>query len=229
MSRILSTLLISVVFYSGVATAAETNDPWEGMNRSIFTFNETLDQYLLRPAAQGYQAVTPDIIETGVHNFFNNLSDLITMLNQLLQGKFELAAQDLARISFNTTIGLGGVIDVSTPMGLQRHEEDFGQTLGYWGVKPGPYLVLPFFGPSNLRDAFGRVADWQLESPTKLTDQSAENAKTLLEVLDTRISLFPTEQLISGERYNFLRDSYMQRREFLVNDGVMTSYSSENF
>lgn len=142
-----------------LSLAASEEDPWESINRPIFTFNDTLDTYALKPLAQGYQKVTPNFVQDGVHNFFNNLGDVKNLANNLLQAKFHNAGVDTSRLLFNSTFGLAGLIDVATPMGLQRNDEDFGQTLGYWGVGSGPYVMLPFLGPSTLRDAPAKIPD----------------------------------------------------------------------
>ena len=157
--KLLSVGLITASLTQVTYADSSDSDPWEGFNRAMFSFNSGLDTYALKPVTKGYKAVMPDIAEEGVSNFFDNLSDVGTMFNNLFQGKFSNAAQDLARVGFNSTIGLGGFIDVATPMGIEKHNEDFGQTLGYWGVESGPYLVLPFFGPSSVRDGIGRIPD----------------------------------------------------------------------
>lgn len=205
-------------------------DPWEGFNRAMFNFNETLDTYALKPVAQGYKAVTPDIVETGVGNFFGNLSDFGSLLNNVLQLKGEAAAQNLMRVLVNSTIGLAGIIDVATPIGLPEHEEDFGQTLGYWGVETGPYLVLPFFGPSNVRDGVGLVADSAVDPLDEVEPIRTRNQLYALRVIDNRAQLLAAENLINGDRYTAMRDAYLQRREFLINDGqVDADFDDESF
>ena len=216
-------LALALALSLAAPVVAETkSDPWEGYNRTMYDFNKSADRYLIKPLAQGYQAVTPDLVEQGVHNFFSNLGDITSLVNSILQLKLDSALQDFARITFNSTFGLAGVIDVSTPMGLPSSGEDFGQTLGYWGVSSGPYLVLPLFGPSSVRDAVGRVPDtytdvWLAEVghiPTR-------NSGYGLRLLDTRVSLFSAERLISGDEYSFVRDAYLQQRAFMVKDGQM--------
>ncbi|WP_299199775.1 VacJ family lipoprotein [uncultured Amphritea sp.] len=204
-------------------------DPWEGFNRAMFSFNDTLDRYALKPVAQGYQAITPDIIETGVSNFFGNLSDIGSMLNNLLQLKGNAAGQDLGRVIFNSTVGLGGIIDIATPMGLPEHNEDFGQTLGYWGVDTGPYLVLPLLGPSNIRDGIGRIPDSMVDPVGEVNPIRTRNQLTALRIIDTRAGLFAAEELLTGDRYTAMRDAYMQRREFLVNDGKAAAFDQDQF
>ncbi|MBE9397513.1 VacJ family lipoprotein [Pontibacterium sp. N1Y112] len=204
-------------------------DPWEGYNRVMFGFNEGLDKYALKPITLGYKAITPDLVETGVSNFFDNISDVGSLLNNVLQAKFEAAGEDLARVSFNTTFGLGGVLDVATPMGIEEHNEDFGQTLGYWGMSSGPYLVLPLFGPSNVRDTGGLIVDSITSPISNIEDDSARYAVIGLQAIDTRSGLLEAEKLITGDRYTFIRDAYLQRREFSINDGQSEDYDDENF
>ncbi len=205
-------------------------DPWEGFNRVMFSFNETVDTYALKPVATGYKAVTPDIVETGVGNFFGNLSDVGSLLNNVLQFKGQAAAEDMIRVLINSTIGLAGLIDVATPIGLPEHNEDFGQTLGYWGVETGPYLVLPFFGPSNVRDGVGLVADSAVDPVGEVDPIRTRNQLYALRIIDDRARLLAAENLINGDRYTAIRDAYLQRREFMVNDGqVDANFDDEAF
>ncbi|AVO58234.1 MULTISPECIES: MlaA family lipoprotein [Pseudomonas] len=201
-----------------LAQAAE-EDPWESINRPIFTFNDTIDTYALKPLAQGYQAVTPQFLEDGIHNFFRNIGDVGNLANDILQAKPHAAAVDTARLLMNTTIGVAGFFDVSTKMGLQRNDEDFGQTLGYWGVGSGPYVMLPFFGPSTLRDAPAKYVDSFTDGYRYVNDVPVRNSVFALEVVDTRASLLSSEKLISGDKYTFIRNAYLQNREFKVKDG----------
>lgn len=211
----------SLAAVSAPLSANSEIDPWEGFNRPIFNFNEGLDKYALKPLAQGYRYVTPDIAEKGVSNFFDNLKDVRNLINNLLQLKFEAAGQSFARFTFNSTFGLFGLIDVATPMGIESHPEDFGQTLGYWGVPSGPYLVLPFFGPSNPRDGFSMLADGAVDPLRQVGDTSDRNALYGLRLVDTRSRLLQAEQIISGDKYSFIRDAYMQRREYQINDSAV--------
>ncbi|WDH24898.1 VacJ family lipoprotein [Pseudomonas chlororaphis] len=201
-----------------LAHAAE-DDPWESINRPIFTFNDTIDTYALKPLAQGYQAVTPQFLEDGIHNFFRNIGDVGNLANDILQAKPHAAAVDTARLLMNTTIGVAGFFDVGTKMGLQRNDEDFGQTLGYWGVGSGPYVMLPFFGPSTLRDAPAKYVDSFTDGYRYVNDVPVRNSVFALEVVDTRASLLSSEKLISGDKYTFIRNAYLQNREFKVKDG----------
>ena len=228
--RLVAVLVSGLMMTSPVALAdGHEIDPWEGYNRAMFSFNEGLDKYALKPITLGYRAITPDLVETGVSNFFDNISDVGSLLNNVLQAKFEAAGEDLARVSFNTTFGLGGVLDVATPMGIEEHNEDFGQTLGYWGMSSGPYLVLPLFGPSNVRDTGGLIVDTITSPISNIEDDSARYAVTGLQAIDTRSGLLEAEKLITGDRYTFIRDAYLQRREFSINDGQSEDYDDENF
>ncbi|WP_415888590.1 VacJ family lipoprotein [Neptuniibacter sp. SY11_33] len=210
--------------------AEEVNvDPWEGFNRAMFSFNDGLDTYALKPVTKGYKAVMPDVAETGVNNFFENLADVGTFFNSLLQGKFDNATQDFARVAFNSTFGLAGLIDVATPMGIEKHDEDFGQTLGYWGVNSGPYLVVPFFGPMTVRDGVGKFPDALVDPVYHLDDTGARNALYVTRVIDTRAQLLESEKLISGDKYIFIRDAYLQKRAFDIADGDTENYDDNNF
>lgn len=215
-------LCSALLMQPAVAQEAEANnDPWEGYNRAMFTFNDALDRTLIKPLAQGYKFVMPDIAEKGVTNFFENLSDVGTMVNNLLQGKPDRAIVDFTRILVNTTVGVGGLIDVATAMDLPKHDEDFGQTLGVWGLESGPYLVLPLIGRSSLRDAVGLVPDSMLDPVQQVDDDEVRLALHLVRVIETRAGFLKAEEAISGDRYSFIRDAYMQRREFEVNDGEL--------
>jgi phospholipid-binding lipoprotein MlaA len=200
---------------------AHEDDPWEGFNRSMFAFNDTLDTYALKPLAQGYRTVTPDFVETGIGNFFNNVGEVRNLTNNLLQGKLHAAGVDTARLLFNSTFGLLGFFDVASKMGLQRNDEDFGQTLGAWGLGSGPYLVLPFLGPSTVRDGFARIPDSYNGMYTHIDDVRTRNQLLGLDVLNARASFLDAERLIQGDKYTFLRNVYLQNREFKVRDGMV--------
>lgn len=205
-------------------------DPWQGFNRSMFTFNEQLDKYALKPIAQGYRFVMPDLAERGVDNFFSNLGDVRSIVNNLLQGKVDDALTGVGRVVFNSTFGLAGLIDVATPMGLEPKSEDFGQTLGYWGMDSGPYLVLPLLGPSSVRDGIGLVPDMALDPIGQVDHVPTRNSLYGLKLDNARAQLLKAEQIISGDKYIFVRDAYLQRREYLVNDGqVDVQYDDSDF
>jgi phospholipid-binding lipoprotein MlaA len=209
---------------SGCASfrAAAPGDPLEPVNRGIYSFNSTFDHYLFRPIARGYDAVTPAPVKQGVSNVFQNMADAQSVVNSALQGKAAKAGDDLGRVIINTTLGLGGIFDHASAMGIERGNEDFGQTLGHWGIGPGPYLVLPFLGPSSVRDFGGRLVDSQIDPLGAVSSVRVRNTLQGLRVVDTRVSLFPFDQLLAQaalDRYTFTRSAYLQRRESLVLDG----------
>lgn len=214
------------------AENANTNpDPWEPFNRKVYVFNDYLDRYFLKPVAKGYQTVTPQFVEDGVHHMFSNVSEVGNILNGLLQAKFINTAESGGRLIVNSTIGLLGFFDVASKMGLQQHEEDFGQTLGYWGVGPGPYLVVPFLGPRTIRDGAGSIADAFTDPVSEGIDHVPTRNEVLgVRVIDTRAQLIKAEELVTGDRYIFIRDAYLQRRQFLINDGeVQDSFGDDDF
>ena len=202
-----------------VAQAAPEDDHWESVNRPIFKFNDVIDTYALKPVAQGYQFITPQFLEDGIHNMFRNVGDVTNLVNDILQVKPVAAGTDTARIIFNTTFGLRGFFDVGTKMGLHRNDEDFGQTLGYWGVGSGPYVVLPLLGPSTVRDAPSKLVDSYTGPYPYIDDVSVRNTVFGLNIVDTRASLLSSEKLITGDKYIFIRNAYLQNREFKVKDG----------
>lgn len=215
-----------VVVTAGCATTQEIvdtgHDPFEPYNRTMHAFNDLLDRVLLKPLAEGYKEITPEPVDESVSNFFANLGDVVNALNNLLQFKFEAALNDTARVVYNTTFGIGGLFDVATRFGLPKHNEDFGQTLGHWGVGEGYYLVLPVLGPSTTRDAFGLVVDYQANPVTHLEPRSHRYALRALEGIDTRADLLRAERALGEaalDPYLFMRDAYLQRRRNLVYDG----------
>lgn len=197
----------------------ENEDPWEPMNRAVFRFNDTVDRWAFKPVAKGYRAVTPDVVENGVHNVFRNLGEVHNLANNVLQFKMHDAGVDTARFFFNTTFGLLGFFDVATKMGLQRNDEDFGQTLGAWGVKSGPYVVLPLLGPSTVRDTVSLYPDSYTSAYRQINDVPVRNSMLALNLVDTRASLLSAERLVTGDKYRFVRNAYLQNREFKVKDG----------
>lgn len=215
---------------NSVATAESVNahDPFEGFNRAMYAFNDKLDKYALKPVAKGYRAVTPAPVRHSVANFFSNLHDPAVMLNNLLQGKPGEAASDLGRFMVNSTLGIFGFFDVSTKFGLPKHKEDFGLTLAVWGVGDGPYLVLPFFGPSNMRDAPALLVDWETDPLTHPVTHDRKESGTrdklwLLGVIDMRSQLLDAgdilEQAGGRDPYIFVREAYRQRRRYLKYEG----------
>lgn len=208
----------------GCATvkSADARDPWESMNRSIYNFNDVLDTVALKPAAQIYVAVLPSPVRTGVHNFLGNLSDVWSLVNNALQLKGQATAETFMRINVNTFFGLGGLLDVATEMRLEKRKEDFGQTLGYWGVQSGPYLVLPLFGPSTLRDTLATPIDMQGDVTRQLDDTATRNVLSFSRALDARSGLLQTVDVIKAaalDPYTFIRDGYLQKRQNDVYDG----------
>lgn len=221
-TKSLFALAFACVLSTACATRGDGRDPLESFNRGVYQFNETVDKAVLKPVAKGYEAVVPFPVRTGIGNFFSNLNDVIITVNDLLQLKFKDAASDAGRVLLNSTAGILGVIDVATPIGLEKHNEDFGQTLGRYGVGTGPYLVLPFFGPSDFRDAVGLAVDVQTDPLRNYGELSLRDKAIGLRVIDDRAALLDAETVFDEaaiDRYNFLRDSYLQRRRSLVYDG----------
>ncbi|MEZ5560219.1 MAG: VacJ family lipoprotein [Pseudomonadales bacterium] len=213
-------LWLLVVCLGGMAGCASTQnaDPWQGMNRKVQTFNDTVDRWVLKPVAKGYDKVLPNPVKRSVANFFVNLGTPMVAVNQLLQGKPMQGLNDTMRFVTNSTIGIAGLFDVAARAGLPANDEDFGQTFSVWGAGSGPYIVIPFRGPSTGTDAVGLIFD-ALTNPLRLLSPPERYVVYGVDVVDTRRQLLSAEELISGDRYLFLRDAYLQRREFLVNDG----------
>lgn len=199
---------------------SEEQDPWEGFNRKVFAFNNLVDRVILRPLAVTYKTLTPEPVQKGVGNAFRNIMELPSAANALLQAKPRAAGQDAGRFVINTTLGLAGLFDVATPLGLEnRDQEDFGQTLAVWGVKQGPYLMLPLWGPSSVRDLAGTPVDWVLDPTNYIDRDRLRYSLSGLDLVHTRAELLELEKQLSGDRYLFIRDIYLQRREHLINDG----------
>jgi phospholipid-binding lipoprotein MlaA len=198
---------------------AADSDPWRGMNQVTHRFNEKADKFILRPMAKGYMAITPGPIRRRISSFFANLRDVETGINNLLQGKPGEGASDFLRIITNTTIGLGGFFDPATRFGLTKHTESFGQTLTVWGVPAGPYVVLPLFGPRTLTDALTNPLNPRLDPVRYLYPVDHRNMLFGLRAVDDRASLIPAESIVTGDRYIFIREAYLQRRNYLVLDG----------
>ena len=217
-------ILSGVMTLSGCASfrTAAPGDPIEPINRGIYSFNSTFDHYLLKPIAKGYDAVVPGLVKAGVSNVFQNVSDAQSLVSDALQLKGAKFGDDLGRVMLNTTFGIGGIFDLATQLGVERGNEDIGQTLGYWGLGAGPYLVIPFLGPSSLRDAVGRFGDSKINPLAYVSSVPVRNSLTGLGVVDARVGLFPAESLLnqaSLDKYTFLRSAYLQRRQSLVLDG----------
>jgi phospholipid-binding lipoprotein MlaA len=207
---------------SSVLPAVEQDpDPWIRMNRGLWSFNDSLDRWVLRPIARGYTTITPDILEEGVSNFFDNLQVPGTSINQFLQVKPRSGFSDAGRFLINSTLGVLGVFDVATRMGLSQHEEDFGQTLNVWGVPQGPFFVIPIRGPATITHAGGMLVDAFTNPIRFIKDTRVRNFTYAMYFVDLRKRLLGVEVLISGDEYLFIRDAYLQRRTFLINDGVI--------
>jgi phospholipid-binding lipoprotein MlaA len=221
--------LALLIFGAGLLTGCATlpngkpdpRDRFERVNRGIYRFNTALDHAILRPVARGYVNVTPTPVRHSISNFFSNLSYPTTIVNDFLQAKFHDGVSDTARFVVNSTFGVGGLFDVATPTGLDRHNEDFGQTLGKWGVPPGPYLMLPFLGPSTLRDAPTRLVDEYTTPRAYIRDPYVRWGLYVLDKVDERAQLLPTDAVIDQayDPYAFVRNAWLQHREFEVRDG----------
>lgn len=215
--------LLASLMLTGCASNGDPRDPIEPVNRAVHSFNEGFDRAILKPVAKGYQAVTPGIAQTGIRNFFSNLDDVTVLANDILQLKLEQSTRDLLRLSINTAFGMFGLLDIASEMGLQKHNEDFGQTLGRWGVGSGPYLVLPFLGPSNIRDSLGFSMDSRhTDLARNHDDVSRRNAAMTLRLVGRRSDLLEAKHAVDAaalDQYEFTRDFYLERRKGLVYDG----------
>ena len=224
-------LLPSLALASGPLTETNTNDPFEEANRVVFAFNDRLDQWVLKPLAQGYRAVLPDVAERGVGNVFLNLSELNSAANSILQGKLDAAMASGGRFAVNTTLGIGGLFDVASAMGMKSQHTDLGETLAVWGVPRGPYLMVPFFGPYTARSALGASVDVYLSPEAYISSTRGRNSLYGIRVLDERAELLDADALLSGDRYVFLRDAYLQRRaaeiEVESSDGDFSDFGGD--
>ena len=218
--QILSTL--TLVTLSVGVSATENADPWESMNRKTYAFNEFIDSCCLKPVAKGYRAVTPDFLEDGFSNFFGNATEVLTIVNDLAQGKFVQGGQDTLRFIVNSTVGIAGFIDIGSRIGLEEHDEDFGQTLAVWGVGEGPFVMLPLFGPKTLLGSATLYPDSALTMLNTIDKESVKYTLGGLGIVSLRASLLDIEKLAAGDRYTFIRDAYLQRRAFLVSDGQLS-------
>jgi phospholipid-binding lipoprotein MlaA len=221
-------LAISIALGGCASTGSKSEDVWQGWNQGTQEFNDDFDKYLLKPVAKGYEKITPDIVDEGVTNFFSNMNDIGVTINDVLQLKFLQGGMDLSRFIINTTAGVGGVMDVAKLLDLPKHDEDFGQTLGFWGIPAGPYLVIPFAGPSSPRDFIGMLGDAMLNPLTYVSAFGgfaggvASGSAGALDVTDTRAGLMSTEKVVQEgavNRYDFIKNSYEQHREYLIHDG----------
>jgi len=218
----LAVAFLAALLLAGCATTGGNADPWEGMNRKTFAFNEKLDTAVLKPVATTYKKVVPEFAREGVNNFFDNLEDIGTSLNNVLQGKPGQGLSDAGRFVVNSTLGVFGLWDVATPMGLEKHYEDFGQTLGVWGVQSGPYLVLPLLGPSTARDAPAKIVDPSWYYSTYVDPEGLYWGLWTLDKVRTRANLLGAGSVLDQaalDKYNFIRDAWLQRRRSQVYDG----------
>jgi phospholipid-binding lipoprotein MlaA len=225
-----SLFLLPVLLLVGCAAAPQKpdpRDPLERFNRSMFAINDALDKSVAKPVAKAYVKVAPRFVRTGVSNVFNNLNTLGTAVNDVLQGKMKQAGRDSARFLMNSTLGLGGLFDPATSAGLELNDEDFGQTFGKWGMKPGPYLMLPLLGPSTFRDTFGKLADQFTYPVYWLEDDSTRFIIRGVSLVDLRADLLDLDEQIdqSYDRYAFIRNAWLSRREFQVKDGAVDESS----
>ena len=212
-------VFIYIFIFSSFLLSDEVKDPFENLNRKTFEFNENLDEKFARPVAEAYSKFPPKI-KIGISNFFNNLEEVDTFINQLLQGKPKQSINDLTRFVINTTVGLGGFIDVASKIGLERHEEDFGQTLAVWGVGQGPYVMLPVLGPSTLRDTLSRPVSSFLSVTFHMTETDVNIALKGIDAIETREKLLGVESLLSGDKYSFVKDAYIQSMLYEIKDGI---------
>ena len=215
----MAVLMAPLVFAEDDVYEDKDPDPWIGLNQRVFAFNETADRWVLKPVAKTYENVVPSFARQNLGNVFANLGDVKNGVNNLLQGKLLKSVSDLGRILINSTLGLAGLFDPASGIGLTKHNESFGQTLSVWGVPKGPYLVLPLLGPSTLTDVVARRLDSPLDPLRYLYPVDHRNRTFGLRVVDQRASVLAAERLVFGDRYVFLRDAYLQRRNYLVHDG----------
>jgi phospholipid-binding lipoprotein MlaA len=224
-------LLAAGGLVTGCATSGNPRDPIEGYNRAMYAFNDGVDKVVLKPVAKGYDAVLPTPVRTGVTNFFGNIADLLIGVNNVLQGKVSQGGGDLGRVVVNSTIGVLGVFDVATRMGMEKHEEDFGQTFGRWGMGSGAYVVLPFLGSRTVRDTGGLVLDLAADPLGYIDPVSTRNSLIALRVVNDRADLLPAEKVLEEaalDKYAYVRDAYLQRRRSLIYDGNPPREAEEN-
>jgi len=222
MTIVLMTLLLTACASLPPGSTVDPRDPFERYNRAMFSFNQSVDDKVLKPVATGYVNVIPSMIRTAIGNFFGNIGDVWTAVNNYLQGKPHEGTSDVARVVLNSTFGIVGLIDVATPAGLVQHGEDFGQTLGVWGVKSGPYLVLPILGASTVRDGLARTVDLYADPINQIDSARVQNSARALRLVDDRAALLDSTRLMEDaalDPYLFVRDAYLQRRESRVRDG----------
>ena len=221
--RLCAALLLAGSLAGCATSGGNPADPLERVNRAVFAFNDAADKVVLTPVAKGYRAVLPGFLRTGISNFFSNLEDVWVSVNDVLQGKFQEGMEDATRVLFNSTFGIAGLFDFASDVGLPKRNEDFGQTLGWWGVTSGPYLVLPFFGPSSFRDGIGFFVDGKADPVYRVVDDvPLRNSIYATRAISNRSNLLDASSVLEQaalDRYAFVRDAWLQRRRNLVYDG----------
>jgi len=219
--RALVACMTASLFSCSSVAASQTSDPWREANTYVFKWNDYFDQLVVKPTAFAYTTFLPRFMRQGIGNFFSNVDDINVLANDILQLKFAAAAGDSGRLLVNSTVGVAGFLDVASRVGLRKNEEDFGQTLAAWGMGSGPYVMLPVFGASTVRDSFGLVIDTVFNPLQLVEDRSLRLGLFLLDETDSRSDVLALDELITGNRYLFIREAYLQRREYLINDGVL--------
>lgn len=219
--RALVACMTASLFSCSSVAASQTSDPWREANTYVFKWNDYFDQFVVKPTAFAYTTFLPRFMRQGIGNFFSNVDDINVLANDILQLKFAAAAGDSGRLLVNSTVGVAGFLDVASSVGLRKNEEDFGQTLAAWGMGSGPYVMLPVFGASTVRDSFGLVIDTVFNPLQLVEDRSLRLGLFLLDETDSRSDVLALDELITGNRYLFIREAYLQRREYLINDGVL--------
>lgn len=221
--RLCAALLLAGLLAGCATSGGNPADPLERVNRAVFAFNDGADKYMLTPVAKGYRAVLPGFLRTGISNFFSNLEDVWVSVNDLLQGKFQEGMEDITRVIFNSTFGIAGIFDFASDVGLPKRTEDFGQTLGWWGVGSGPYVVIPLLGPSTVRDGFGLLVDGRADLVYRgIDDVPLRNSVYATRAISNRANLLDASSVLEQaalDRYAFVRDAWLQRRRNLVYDG----------
>ncbi len=224
------TLLFSALFSGPTLAGDDSNqDPFENINRKVFAFNDFSDRLVLAPLAKGYQSVSPQVLDDGVSNFFANLNDISSAINGLLQLSLDTAAVGSGRFLLNTTVGVLGFFDIATRVGLNRDEADFGQTLAIWGADSGPYIMLPLLGPATVRSGLGDAVDSQLSLLAYVDHVPTRNTSYGINVIDNRADLLQAEDLITGDRYIFIRDAFLQKRQYIVSGKIRDDFGDEDF
>ena len=215
-------LAVAVALVAGCAAAPSREDPFEPMNRALYQFHDTVDTAVVKPVARAYIDIVPEFVRTGVSNVFNNIEDLISAVNSLLQGKLDKFDDDLARVVLNTAFGVGGIFDLASMVGIERGNEDFGQTFGAWGLPQGPYLFVPFFGPTTVRDGSGAIVRVMVGPVGYIGEVPLRNSLYGLGAVDLRAQALSAGAIVDTaalDRYLFIRNAYLQRRRYLLYDG----------